>query len=71
MEMTALMQLKDLGLAAAISLAAVGSALGSGAAGMAAVGAWKKCYAQSKAAPRQRSAQFSQHSVRKLCKQIG
>jgi len=34
-----------------VSLAAVGSALGTGAAGMAAVGAWKKCYAQSKAAP--------------------
>lgn len=47
----ALMQFKDLGVAAAVSLAAVGSALGTGAAGMAAVGAWKKCYAQSKAAP--------------------
>lgn len=44
-------QFKDLGVAAAISFAAVGSALGTGAAGMAAVGAWKKCFAQSKAAP--------------------
>ena len=47
----ALIQLKDLGLAAAVSLAAVGSALGTGVAGMASVGAWKKCYAQSKTAP--------------------
>ena len=38
-------------MGASVSLAAVGSALGTGAAGMAAVGAWKKCYAQSKAAP--------------------
>ncbi len=40
-----------IGFAAAISLAAVGSALGTGAAGMAAVGAWKKCFAQNKPAP--------------------
>ena len=46
-----LIQFKDLGAAAAICLAAVGSGLGTGAAGMSAVGAWKKCYAQSKAAP--------------------
>jgi V/A-type H+-transporting ATPase subunit K len=51
MEHGALMQFKDLGVAAAISLAALGSALGTGAAGMAAVGAWKKCFAQSKTAP--------------------
>ena len=51
MDQTVLTQMQDLGLAAAISLAAVGSALGTGYAGMAAVGAWKKCYAQSKAAP--------------------
>ncbi|MCK5707897.1 MAG: V-type ATP synthase subunit K [Candidatus Aureabacteria bacterium] len=38
-------------MGASVSLAAVGSALGAGTAGMAAVGAWKKCYAQSKAAP--------------------
>ena len=38
-------------MGASVSLAAVGSALGAGAAGMAAVGAWKKCYTQSKAAP--------------------
>lgn len=34
-----------------IALAAVGSALGTGAAGMAAVGAWKKVFAQNKSAP--------------------
>jgi V/A-type H+-transporting ATPase subunit K len=39
------------GATAAIACAAVGSAVGTGVAGMAAVGAWKKCYAQSKAAP--------------------
>lgn len=38
-------------MGASVSVAAVGSALGSGAAGMAALGAWKKCYAQNKAAP--------------------
>jgi V/A-type H+/Na+-transporting ATPase subunit K len=47
----ALLQFKDLGVAAAISLAAFGSAMGTGAAGMASIGAWKKCFAQSKAAP--------------------
>lgn len=41
--------LGDMG--ASMSLAAMGSALGTGAAGMAAVGAWKKCYAQNRAAP--------------------
>lgn len=50
MDANALMQMKDLGAAAAVSLAAVGSALGSGCAGMAAIGAWKKCYVQNKAA---------------------
>jgi V/A-type H+-transporting ATPase subunit K len=33
-----------------LALAAVGSALGTGAAGMAAVGAWKKAFTQNKAA---------------------
>jgi len=41
----------EIGIAAALALAAVGSALGSGSAGMAAVGAWKKCFIQNKAAP--------------------
>ncbi|MGD9873700.1 MAG: V-type ATP synthase subunit K [Kiritimatiellia bacterium] len=39
------------GAAAAMCLGAVGSGLGAGAAGPAAIGAWKKCYAQGKAAP--------------------
>jgi V/A-type H+-transporting ATPase subunit K len=39
------------GGALALGLGAVGSGLGVGAAGPAAVGAWKKCYAQNKAAP--------------------
>lgn len=39
------------GAYAAIGLSAIGSALGAGTAGQAAVGAWKKCYAQDKPAP--------------------
>ncbi len=39
------------GAAMAISFGAFGSAMGIGAAGPAAVGAWKKLYAQGKAAP--------------------
>ena len=35
----------------AVGLAAVGSAIGAGVAGAAAIGAWKKCYQQGKAAP--------------------
>ena len=34
-----------------LAIAAIGSALGTGAAGMAAVGAWKRAFMQSKAAP--------------------
>lgn len=41
--------LGDLGFS--LSLSAVGSAIGSGIAGMAAIGAWKKCYLQNKLAP--------------------
>ncbi|NQU73597.1 MAG: V-type ATP synthase subunit K [Candidatus Omnitrophica bacterium] len=44
------MQFKDLGLGAVLAFAAMGSALGTGFAGMAAVGAWKKAFAQNKAA---------------------
>ncbi|RJO65573.1 MAG: V-type ATP synthase subunit K [Candidatus Omnitrophota bacterium] len=44
------MQFKDLGLAAVLALSAVGSGLGTGIAGMAAVGAWKKAFAQNKPA---------------------
>lgn len=39
------------GGAFSLSFAAIGSALGTGAAGIAAVNAWKKCYAQNKMAP--------------------
>ena len=45
------MDIGQLGFAAAISLAAIGSALGTGIAGMAAIGAWKKCFAQNRPAP--------------------
>jgi V/A-type H+/Na+-transporting ATPase subunit K len=45
-----LAQFKDLGLAAVLAFAAMGSAWGTGVAGMAAVGAWKKAFAQNKAA---------------------
>ena len=43
--------LTQAGAFAAIGFAAVGSALGAGVAGCAAVGAWKKCYAQDRPAP--------------------
>jgi len=42
---------KDLGVAAALGLAATGSALGTGAAAMSAVGAMKKCFVQNKNVP--------------------
>ncbi|MBL7151055.1 MAG: V-type ATP synthase subunit K [Candidatus Omnitrophica bacterium] len=45
-----LVQFKDLGLAAALALSAVGSAIGTGIAGMSAVGAWKKAFIQNKTA---------------------
>ncbi|MCF0228477.1 MAG: V-type ATP synthase subunit K [Parasporobacterium sp.] len=40
-----------IGMAAALCLSAAGSAFGAGYAGMASVGAWKKCYAAGKPAP--------------------
>ena len=40
-----------IGVGGALTLAAIGSALGAGSAGMAAVGAWKKCFVQNKPAP--------------------
>ncbi len=51
MNMEMMTSLGNAGAAAVLGLAALGSALGTGTAGMAAVGAWKKCYAQSKTAP--------------------
>ena len=43
--------LANAGAFSAIALAGIGSALGTGAAGASAIGAWKKCYAQNKPAP--------------------
>jgi len=51
METATMQALTQAGAFCAIGFAAIGSALGCGAAGSAAVGAWKKCYAQSKPAP--------------------
>lgn len=45
------MNLEFIGMAAALGLSAVGSAFGAGMAGMASIGAWKKCYASGKQAP--------------------
>ena len=45
------MNLAFVGMAAALGLSASGSAFGAGFAGMASVGAWKKCYASGKPAP--------------------
>ena len=50
MEAGILAQFKDLGVVAVLAFAAMGSALGTGVAGMAAVGAWKKAFAQNKTA---------------------
>ena len=43
--------LGDAGLVFALCLAALGSALGTGAAGMGALGAWKRCLLSDKNAP--------------------
>lgn len=40
-----------IGPAAALGLAAIGSALGTGVASQAAIGGWKKCFANNKPAP--------------------
>ncbi len=40
-----------IGAALAMGIAAIGSAIGIGIAGQAAIGAWKKCYMNNKAAP--------------------
>ena len=45
------MNIAFIGMAAALGLSALGSAFGTGVAGQAAVGAWKKCYAAGKQAP--------------------
>ncbi|HPZ15514.1 MAG TPA: V-type ATP synthase subunit K [Sphaerochaeta sp.] len=43
--------LEFIGMACALALSALGSGLGAGAASQAAVGGWKKCYANGKPAP--------------------
>jgi V/A-type H+-transporting ATPase subunit K len=43
--------LAKVGAATVLGLAALGSALGTGTAGLAAVGAWKRCYALEKPVP--------------------
>jgi V/A-type H+-transporting ATPase subunit K len=50
MDANLLMQFKDLGLSLVLALSAFGSAAGAGAAGMAAIGTWKKNYSQNKPA---------------------
>ncbi|MBI5145416.1 MAG: V-type ATP synthase subunit K [Candidatus Omnitrophica bacterium] len=50
MEQAVLAQFKDLGVGSVLALSAVGSGLGAGVAAMAAIGAWKKAFAQNKAA---------------------
>ena len=45
------MNIGSIGPAAALGLAAIGSALGTGAAGQASMGAWKKCFAANRPAP--------------------
>ncbi|MBP7275834.1 MAG: V-type ATP synthase subunit K [Kiritimatiellae bacterium] len=51
MDAETMVSLGKMGAAAVFGLSAAGSALGTGAAGPAAIGAWKKCFAQNKAAP--------------------
>ncbi|MDD3277192.1 MAG: hypothetical protein PHP93_09100 [Kiritimatiellales bacterium] len=51
MDIQTMTALAKMGGAMALGFAAIGSALGTGTAGMAGIGAWKKCYAQGKAAP--------------------
>lgn len=50
MEQSLLIQFKDLGAIMVLGLAALGSATGTGAAGMSAIGAWKKNFSQNKTA---------------------
>lgn len=45
------MNISMIGMVAALGLSALGSAFGAGAASLAAVGGWKKCYAEGKPAP--------------------
>ncbi len=51
MDSATMISLGKIGAVCAFALAACGSGLGTGAAAIAAAGAWKKCYIQNKAAP--------------------
>ena len=51
MDPNLMLALAKVGAAAVLGLAAIGSALGTGTAGLAAVGAWKRCYALEKPVP--------------------
>ena len=51
MDAATVTSLGKMGSAMALTFSAVGSGLGIGAAGLAAVGAWKKCFAQNRPAP--------------------
>ncbi len=46
-----MVNMEFIGMAAALTLSALGSGLGAGIASMAAVGGWKKCYVENKPAP--------------------
>ncbi|MCX5668397.1 MAG: V-type ATP synthase subunit K, partial [Candidatus Omnitrophica bacterium] len=48
MEQAVLTQFKDLGAIMVLAISALGSGAGAGMAGMAAIGAWKKNFAQNK-----------------------
>ena len=50
MDLTMMQQFKDLGAILVLALAALGSGTGAGVAGMSAIGAWKKNFAQNKSA---------------------
>jgi len=50
MEQNILVQFKDLGAILVLALSALGSGAGAGIAGMSAIGAWKKNFAQNKTA---------------------
>lgn len=45
------MDWSSIGISAVLGFSAIGSAMGAGAAGMAAIGAWKKCHTQDRQAP--------------------
>jgi hypothetical protein len=46
-----MIDLGAIGVGAVLAIAAMGSAFGAGAAGMTAIGAWKRCFQENKPAP--------------------